>query len=104
MEEHDYAGDAYWLAEIVGWWTLCIGAGLGSGFLLAGRRRAGGNFCAATLGAVALPLAVVALYSTVAHSGTAPWVKDAFIASLKVIGYIVAPAVAVWVLRRRASN
>jgi len=99
MEEHAHAGDGYLLAEIVGWWALCISAGLGSTHLLGRWHKVGGRFYAA-LGAIALPLAVVALYFTVAQPGTPMWVKDAFIASLKVIGFMVVPAIAIWVFWR----
>ena len=94
MEEHAHAGDGYLLAEIVGWLTICNSAGLGSAHLLGRWHDVGGRYYA-TFGA-AVPVAVVALYFTAAQPETPTWVKDAFIASLKVVGFMVVPAIATW--------
>lgn len=103
IEDHLYSGRWYLLTELLGWWTICIGVSVGCAALIARSHTTGRSGYRFLLASVACAVAFTLFIVGEAHPGAPAWLKDAFIASLQIIGILTLPAMAAylgWVGRK----
>ena len=96
IEDHLHSGGWLLVAELVGWWVICLAASAGCTVLMArwraDRRGRAGVFLASAAAGVFTMMAV-----GVAQPGAPDWLKDASVALMQVIGIATGPVIALLV-------
>jgi len=104
IEDHLYSGRWYLLAELVGWWTICMAVSWWCAILIDRAHTRGHGGYRYLLASLALVIAFSSITVGEAQPSAPNWLKDSFIALLQVIGIAALPALLAYLAWTRWSS